>query len=71
MNHFAMATKVWQNAQKENNRLILDNCSQQDLVILIKDAGPFKSVKLATESMLSILRIVQGFKDVQAAKNAA
>jgi hypothetical protein len=71
MNPYAMATKVWQNAQKENNRLILDNCSQEDLTILIRDAGPFKSVKAATNSVNNILRIVTGVKEVQARKNAA
>lgn len=68
MNHFAMATKVWQKAQKENNRLILDNCTQEDLTILVRDGGPYRSVSAATTSINNMLRIVVGFKDVQAAR---
>lgn len=71
MNPYILATKVMQKASREKNRLILDNCSLEDLVILVKDAGPFKSIVAATNSINSMMRIVVGFREVQARKNAA
>lgn len=68
MNPFFLSTKVWKQAQKENNRLILDYCSQEDVTILVRDSG-LKSVKAATDRINSIVIDLLEFKKCQAQKN--
>lgn len=68
MNHFAIATKVWNQAVKGNNRLILENCSKDDIVISVRDNG-WKNVKQATDGMNAVVIQCLEFRKIQARKN--
>lgn len=64
-----LATKVWQKAQKENCRLILDHASFDDVKILVND-NDFKTVTAAYNCLMAQIREVVSFREVQARKVA-
>jgi len=68
MNNFAIGTKTWARAQRENNRLILDNASIGDIQILAKDNG-WRNVKEATAGMNSIIIHLIQFREFNGRKN--
>ena len=68
MNHHHLATKVWQKAQKENCRLILDNATLEDVQILTKD-NDFKTIQGAYNCLIAQISEVVSFREVQKKKN--
>lgn len=67
MNSFAIATKIWAKAQKENNRLILENCSLEDVRIFVQDSNIKGVAKNEVALVNAIMRNAE-FKRIQAAK---
>lgn len=64
MNNAALANKVWRKAVAENNRLILDGCSESDIATFIADNN-WRTVKAATTGIENVIKLVIEFKKVQ------
>lgn len=66
-NPAALANKVWRKAVAKNNRLILNNCSQEDIAVFIADNN-WRTIKEATAGMGKAIAQFLEFKKVQSNK---
>lgn len=63
-NPAALANKVWRKAVAEDNRLILNNCSQEDIAVFIADNN-WRTIKETMAGMVNAIVKFLEFKKVQ------